>query len=64
LTGSSFRRLSVKSGAMPLNAPASLTHDQYVNVMAFILSRNGYKPGKEKLTFAEASSSKAPVIKP
>jgi mono/diheme cytochrome c family protein len=75
LTGPPFKTLSAKVGAdvsdiftylstnMPLNAPASLTHDQYVNILAFILSKNGYKPGGKPLTFAEASSSKAPIIK-
>jgi polar amino acid transport system substrate-binding protein len=74
LTGPPFKTLSSKVGAdvsdiftylstnMPLNAPASLTHDQYVNILAFILSKNGYKPGGKPLTFATASSSKAPII--
>jgi polar amino acid transport system substrate-binding protein len=75
LTGAPFKTLSSKVGAhvgdiftymstnMPLNAPASLTHDQYVNVLAFILSKNGYKPSSTKLTFDGAKSSKAPIIK-
>jgi mono/diheme cytochrome c family protein len=75
LTGPNFKILSKKVGArvgdvftymssnMPLNEPASLSHDQYVDIMAFILSRNGYKPGGAALTFAHAESSKAPIIK-
>lgn len=75
LTGPTFETLSKKVGAnvgdiftymttnMPLNEPASLTHDQYVNIMAFILSQNGYKPGGKALSFATAEKSKAPIIK-
>jgi polar amino acid transport system substrate-binding protein len=49
---------------MPLNAPASLTHDQYVSIMAFILSKNGYHPGSSALTFSGASNSSAPPLNP
>lgn len=75
LTGPTFETLSKKVGAnvgdiftymttnMPLNEPASLSHDQYVSIMAFILSRNGYKAGGKALTFANAQQSKAPIIK-
>jgi mono/diheme cytochrome c family protein len=75
LTGSNFETLSKKVGAdvgdiftymttnMPMNAPASLSHDQYVSIMSFILSKNGYKPGNTALTFHKAESSKAPIIK-
>jgi polar amino acid transport system substrate-binding protein len=75
LTGPTFETLSKKVGAnvgdiftymttnMPMNAPASLSHDQYVSIMSFILSKNGYKPGTRALTFNNAESSKAPIIK-
>jgi len=75
LTGPTFKTLSKKVGAsvgdifvymttnMPLNDPASLSHDQYVHIMSYILSKNGYKPGKMPLTFRTAESSKAPIIK-
>jgi mono/diheme cytochrome c family protein len=75
LTGPTFETLSKKVGAnvgdiftymttnMPLNQPASLSHDQYVSIMAFILSKNGYKPGGKSLTFSTAESSKAAIIK-
>jgi len=42
---------------MPLNEPASLTHDQYVSIMAFILHFNGYKTGSQPLTFNSATNS-------
>jgi polar amino acid transport system substrate-binding protein len=75
LAGPDYRTLSTKVKAnvsdiftfmaqnMPRNAPASLTHDQYVNLMAFILSKNGYHPGSAKLTYSQAWSSKAPIVK-
>ena len=75
LTGPTFDTLSKKVGAnvgdiftymttnMPLNEPASLSHSQYVSIMSYILSKNGYKPGKTALTFKVAESSKAPIIK-
>jgi mono/diheme cytochrome c family protein len=45
------------SQQMPLNEPASLTHDQYVSIMAYILHFNGYKPGAKPLTYAAATNS-------
>lgn len=75
LTGPTFETLSKKVGAdvgdiftymttnMPLNNPATLSHDQYVSIMAYILSKNGYKPSAKALTFSVAESSKAPIIK-
>lgn len=45
------------SQQMPLNEPASLTHDQYTSIMAFILQYNGYKTGSKPLTFAGATNS-------
>jgi hypothetical protein len=50
------------SQEMPLNEPASLTHDQYVAIMAYILRFNGYKSGTAPLTFAAALASKT-IIK-
>jgi mono/diheme cytochrome c family protein len=45
------------SQQMPLNEPASLTHDQYVAIMAFILHYNGYKTGASPLTYNGAMNS-------
>lgn len=45
------------SQQMPLNEPASLTHDQYVSIMAFILHFNGYKAGSKPLTYESATNS-------
>jgi polar amino acid transport system substrate-binding protein len=44
------------SQQMPLNEPASLTHDQYLSIMAYILHFNGYKAGKA-LTYDGAMKS-------
>jgi mono/diheme cytochrome c family protein len=73
LSGPNFKTLSSKVKAtvgdvftymttsMPMNAPASLKHDQYVAIMAFILSKNGFHPGAAPLTFSAAIHSKASV---
>ena len=42
---------------MPMNDPASLSHAQYVVVLAYILKQNGYPAGPRPLTYAGASSS-------
>jgi polar amino acid transport system substrate-binding protein len=47
---------------MPLNNPASLKHGEYVDIMAFILSKNGWHAGYTPLTFEAASSSKADPV--
>jgi alcohol dehydrogenase (cytochrome c) len=36
-------------GAMPLDAPDSLSEKQYLDVLAFILEKNGYAPGDAPL---------------
>jgi hypothetical protein len=41
----------------PAGAPDSLSPGVYVDVMAYLLARNGYLPGLEALTFAGASAS-------
>jgi hypothetical protein len=52
---------SVITTEMPVDAPASLTHDQYVEIMSFILQRNGYEPDSKPLTFNAAIRSHAPL---
>jgi polar amino acid transport system substrate-binding protein len=42
---------------MPPTSPGSLKHDQYVEIMAYILKRNGMTPSTTPLTFAAASSA-------
>jgi polar amino acid transport system substrate-binding protein len=49
---------SFLSQQMPLNEPASLTHDQYAAIMAFILKSNGYPAGAKPLSYNVAKVSK------
>jgi polar amino acid transport system substrate-binding protein len=46
---------------MPLNEPASLTHDQYVKIMAYVLKKNAYPAGSKALTYADALTSTVPM---
>jgi polar amino acid transport system substrate-binding protein len=43
---------------MPPGTPGSLTHEQDVLIMAFLLQQNGYPPGSEELTYEAAEKSK------
>ena len=36
---------------MPAATPGSLTHEQDVLIMAFILQQNGYPPGSQELVY-------------
>lgn len=42
---------------MPLSAPASLSRNEYVTIMAYLLSKNGHAAGKTPLTFEAAKKS-------
>jgi polar amino acid transport system substrate-binding protein len=46
---------------MPMNAPGSLTKDEYVKITAYILKENGYPAGSKAMTDSTASSAKALV---
>jgi polar amino acid transport system substrate-binding protein len=46
---------------MPSGTPGSLTHDQDVLIMAFLLQQNGYPPGTKELTYDEAEKSSVPL---
>jgi alcohol dehydrogenase (cytochrome c) len=37
-------------GSMPMNAPGSLSERQYLDVLAYVLNKNGYAPGNAELT--------------
>jgi polar amino acid transport system substrate-binding protein len=43
---------------MPPGTPGSLTHDQDVLIMAFLLQQNGYPPGSNALTYEAAEKSR------
>ena len=47
---------------MPAGDPASLTKEDYAEVMAYILLRNGYPAGAHPLSYAAAETSDTPLI--
>jgi mono/diheme cytochrome c family protein len=47
---------------MPAGQPASLTHEQYEDVFAYILQQNGYPAGSAKLDYTKASSSTEALV--
>ena len=47
---------------MPAGNPGSLTHDQYADVMAFILSKNGYPAGAKPLDYNASLGSSVPLV--
>ena len=46
---------------MPSATPVSLTHEQDVQIMAFILQQNGYPAGSNELVYEDAEKSKVPL---
>ena len=46
---------------MPSATPGSLSHEQYVQIMAFILQQNGYPAGDNELVYEVAEKSKVPI---
>ncbi|MDR3522103.1 MAG: cytochrome c [Acidocella sp.] len=50
------------STQMPEGNGGSLTHTQYEDAMAYILSKNGYPAGTAKLDYAKAKASTIPLI--
>ncbi|PZP63708.1 MAG: cytochrome c class I [Pseudoxanthomonas spadix] len=53
---------TIVSQNMPATQPASLDHDTYADIMAFLLQENGYPAGDKPLTFDEAKASKEPLV--
>jgi polar amino acid transport system substrate-binding protein len=49
------------SNLMPADAPGTLTHDEDVEIMAFILQQNGYPAGSKELVFEQAQKSKVAI---
>ncbi|HTW75218.1 MAG TPA: c-type cytochrome [Steroidobacteraceae bacterium] len=45
---------------MPKNNPGTLSHEDYVDILAFILLKNGWPSGSQALTFGGASASRMP----
>jgi polar amino acid transport system substrate-binding protein len=46
---------------MPAATPGSLSHEQNVQIMAFLLQQNGYPPGSKELVYEEAEKSTVPL---
>jgi cytochrome c len=46
---------------MPKDDPGTLPHEDYVDILAYILLKNGWPSGSQALTFDDASTSKAPL---
>jgi hypothetical protein len=46
---------------MPAGTPGSLSPEQDVEIMSFILQQNGYPAGEQELTYEQASKSKVPI---
>jgi len=49
------------SKQMPAATPGSLSHEEYEQIMAFILQQNGYPAGPKALVYAEAEKSSVPI---
>ncbi|HQT47072.1 MAG TPA: cytochrome c [Acidocella sp.] len=47
---------------MPAGQPGSLSHDQYDDAMAYILSKNGYPAGSAALNYDASLASSVPLI--
>ncbi|MCB5944411.1 c-type cytochrome [Acidocella sp. KAb 2-4] len=53
---------TVLAQQMPAGQPGSLSHDQYADLMAYILSKNGYPAGSTALDYTASLSSKTPLV--
>ncbi len=53
---------SILAHNMPASDPGSLTHLDYVDVMAFLLQQNGYPAGDRALSYEDAMRSKAQLV--
>jgi mono/diheme cytochrome c family protein len=47
---------------MPLGQPGSLSHDEYAEVMAYILSKNGFPAGSTALDYNATLTSAVPFV--
>lgn len=52
----------IVSQNMPATQPGSLAHDDYVEIMSFLLEKNGYPAGNTALTYDSATKSTEPFI--
>ena len=47
---------------MPATQPGSLSHDDYTDIMAYVLSQNGFPAGSAALTFDGGEALKVPLL--
>lgn len=47
---------------MPKDNPGTLSHEDYVDILTFILLKNGWPSGPHVLTFADANASRASLL--
>ncbi|HEU4740204.1 MAG TPA: PQQ-binding-like beta-propeller repeat protein [Meiothermus sp.] len=52
----------IMSTTMPLTAPGSLSQDQYLAILAHVLSANGFKPGDKPLARADLKDLKFSTV--
>ncbi len=57
--GSVFTEISQQ---MPVSAPGSLSHDEYADVMSYIMSKNGYPAGTTALDYTTSLTSTVPFV--
>lgn len=53
---------SLVAQQMPLSSPGSLSQTQYEDVVAYILSKNGYPAGSTALNYTQAMTSTVPLV--
>lgn len=53
---------STTTSSMPLNQPGSLSHEQYENVLAYALQKNGYQAGAQALSYNQALTDSRPFV--
>jgi cytochrome c len=49
---------------MPKSDPGALSHEDYVDILAYVLLKNGLPSGSQALSFETANTSKAPLSPP
>ncbi len=54
--------LSFMSINMPATQPGSLAHDDYTDIMAYVLQQNGFPAGSAALTYDDGMKSKVPLL--
>jgi polar amino acid transport system substrate-binding protein len=52
----------IVSQNMPATQPGSLAHEDYVEIMSFLLKKNGYPAGTTELTYDGATQSNVPLV--